>query len=215
MLNDKFLQDLSGGALDFLSIFRVLKLDLLARSTTLPVLDLTGISGFIGGLFGSMFGGVSGGSFSAMGDDGTRGRVTTVGVTVKPAAFGTNLTFKEQHIKVLNADSVRDMKGMQLSVGAVASLPTRVQDKLAEKGVHAGELFAVAYPNGKGAEVSLPFDRGGDALIKVSSDSTTAFVTGVGTGVTGVEVYATLSFSDVKVESADRIAQMAYYESKK
>jgi hypothetical protein len=137
-----------------------------------------------------------------------------VGATIKPAVFGTNVTAKDQHIKVLNADSVRDMQGMQLSVGAVASLPTRVQDKLAEKGIHAGELFAVAHPNGKGVEVSLPFDRGGDALIKVSTDSRTALVTGVGTAVTGIELYGTLSFSDVKVEGVDRVAQIAYYQSK-
>lgn len=215
MLSEQSLDQVSGGVLDVLNIFKVLRLDMLMRFTRCEMLDLTGVTGFIGGVVGSLFGGVSLGSFRATGDEGHYGTVRTVGATVKPAFFGTNGVVKDQHIKVLNADDIRDLNGVHLSVGAVASLPTFVQDKLADQhGIHTGELFGLVCPTGKGMEASFSFGDG-KTLLKTSSDSTIALVTGKGTAVSGIEVYGTLSLSGVEVKGVDRMAQTAYHESKK
>ena len=184
-------------------------------------IDLVGIFGFIGAQVGSVVTTISGASYQARDGMGQTATVQQAGVSVSPSIFGSfGFGTREQTIKVLNSDDVHDLAGAKIAVGAVATLPARVQESLGrEYGAKHDELFGIAIPhNAVGAEVSIPIvstqgKPSTPVLVQVSAEKTNAYVSGGGISV-GVNLTATLSLTDVKVTDIDQTAMLAYMQQK-
>lgn len=181
-------------------------------------IDLTGITAFLGGVFGGAIVGGGGSYYTAHDTSGQYGHVAKAEVKAKPLGLGKVAELKTEHIVVLNADHMQDLKGASIAIGATATLPSSLVDTIASGGKHVPEMFGILYDQGGrgiGGEVSIPLGRGGTqgaALIKTITDDPAKglFVSVPGMPKVAVDTYASVSFSDVKVDKVDRHERSLY-----
>lgn len=197
MLSDKELTQVQGGWMIFLS----------------------GITAFIGGLFDGAIVGGGGSFFSAHDSSGQYGHVVKAEVKAKPLGLGKAIDFKTENIVVLNSDHMQDLNGAAIAVGATASLPSSIVDSISSGGKHVPEMFGIVYdknPKGVGFEASIPVTTNGiqhgKALFKTVSDDPIKgiYVSMPGMPQVAVDVYASASFSNVKVDRVDKRERSLY-----
>lgn len=183
-------------------------------------IDLSGISAFFGGIFGGAIVGGGGSYYNAHDSSGQYGHVAKAEVKAKPLGLGKVIDIKTEHVVVLNSDHMEDLKGASIAIGATASLPPALVDTIASGGKHVPEMFGVLYDRGSkgiGGEVSIPLGKGGsqgEALIKSITDDPAKgmFVSVPGMPQVAIDTYASVSFSDVKVDRVDS-RERTLYES--
>lgn len=214
MLSETHLNSVSGGFLDFLNIFKVLKLDQVFRASTCEVIDLKGIFGSIGFHIGQWTGSLGYGHYNASDSSGQHGHMDQVRGALSPAFFGTNhLAAREQSIRVINSNDMRDLGGARLVLGAVARFPQAIQRAMGDMfGAKHDEIIGIAIPKtAVGAQVSIPAisltgkDMTSGVLLSVSKENAqNVQITGQGMNL-GIEMFGAVELNAVKVDDRDGV----------